>query len=91
MLRDIFAPVEAPLPEKAFKHESQGPARPAVPLKLKGTIVGGDNAVAIINTTFVSPGDSIGGYRVVTISKDKVFLKSGDDTRVLRVLQVIEK
>ena len=82
--RDIFTPIHIPLPKKVEKKRvKQKPSRkpPAEPtsrpaFKLGGTIVGGDNPIAIINNHFVHTGDSISGFKVVRIDKFGVQLAS---------------
>ncbi len=60
-------------------------------LELNGTIVGGNNPVAIINNQFLRTGEWIGGYQVVKIDKYKVLLSSGDYQKVLEVPGSVEK
>ena len=84
-LRDIFAPSRFPIKE-ANKLEKQK-EKEALNLKLKGTIVGGESPIAIINDKFVRKGDSIGHYKVVSIGEKDVMLDSGDDKIVLEILK----
>ena len=86
--RDIFEPIKAPPPKKETQRQPEKPLRPAVSLKLKGTITGGENAMAVINDKFVYPGDSIGEYQVVTIGEDEVILTSDTHQMVLKVLNI---
>ena len=86
--RDIVEPIKAPPPKKENQRKPQKPSRPAVSLKLKGTIIGGDNPIAVINDQFVYPGDRIGEYQVVRITKDEVLLSSDGHEMVLKVLKI---
>ena len=89
--RDIFEPIKAPPPKKETQPHTQKPPRPAVSLELKGTIIGGENAIAVINDRFVHTGDKIGEYQVVTISKEEVILTSDTHNMGLKVLKIAEK
>ena len=82
-VRDIFAPLKWPEPKEEIKPPEPEPPKPPPVLKLRGTIVEGEKAIAIINDQFVRPGDWIDEYRVVRISKDKVFLSSVSRQMVL--------
>jgi len=83
-LRDIFA--EPPAPEKAEKEKKE--ERPkSPPTQLKGTIVGGDHPIAIINSRFLRIGDWIDDYQVMQIEKDRVRLSSGEKDIVLEVFK----
>ena len=87
--RDIFEPVKAP-PQRETQLRCQEPARPTMSLKLKGTVTGGENPVAVINDKFVYTGDRIGDYEVITIGEDEVVLKSDTHNVVLRILKIAE-
>ena len=87
--RDIFEPVKAP-PQRETQPRCQEPARPTMSLKLKGTVIGGENPVAVINDKFVYTGDRIGDYEVITIGEDEVVLKSDTHNMVLRILKIAE-
>lgn len=52
-------------------------------LKLTGTIVGGENPIAIINDQFVRVGDLIDEYKLVSIEKKEVILDM--DGRTVKV------
>ncbi len=71
--RDIFAPLTDPTKEKSApeKPQKQPPA-----FRLRGTIVGGERPLAIIDDRFVRVGDRIGEYDVVRIRKKDVLLMS---------------
>jgi len=58
---------------------------PGPKLKLKGTIVGGERAIAIINDQFVHTGDRIGEYKVVRIGKKEVLLSYDTKEVTLKV------
>ena len=85
MVRDIFTEPAVPEPVKEKKEEEKKPSLP--PSTLKGTIVGGENPVAIINGKFLRMGDWIGDYQVVRIDKDAVLLSAGNHAIVLEVLK----
>ena len=93
-IRDIFAPLKLQAKVKS-QPASQKPPK-ALPskvrsqptgqkLKLKGTIVGGGKAIAIINDQFVRKGDWIGKYKVVRIGKKEVLLSYDTKEVTLRV------
>ena len=88
MTRDIFKPLKAPPPKKDIQQAKQKPSKPTVSLKLKGTIVGGEKPIAVINDQFVHTGDWIAEYQVIRISKDKVLLSSDTHQMVLQVLKI---
>jgi hypothetical protein len=91
MTRDIFKPLKAPPPKKDIEQAKQKPSKPTVSLKLKGTIVGGEKPIAVINDQFVHTGDRIGDYEIITIGKDEVALTSDTHSMVLKVLKIAEK
>lgn len=84
-IKDIFVPSTAPNAEVRFPDQES--LKPVPCLKLKGTIVGGENAIAVINDEFVHTGDRIGEYRVVRISEGEVLLMSDIHQMVLKVLE----
>ena len=86
MVRDIFAEPKAPVSDKEAEKEPEKKPPPP-PTSLKGTIVGGEKPIAIINGRFVHVGDQVGEYRVVRIDKDEVLLSSGEHAIVLEVLK----
>jgi len=88
MTRDIFKPLKAPQLKKEVQQVKQKPSKPTVSLKLKGTIVGGEKPIAVINDQFVHTGDWIAEYQVVRIAKDGVFLSSDAHQMVLKVLKI---
>ena len=90
MVRDIFTEPVAPEPveeRKEEKEEKEEKKLSLPPSALKGTIVGGENPVAIINGKFLRMGDWIGDYQVVRIDKDAVLLSAGNHAIVLEVLK----
>jgi hypothetical protein len=86
--RDIFKPLKAPPPQKDVQQLKQKPSKPTVSLKLKGTILGGEQPIAVINDQFVHAGDWIAEYQVVRIAKDEVVLSSDAHQMVLQVLKI---
>lgn len=76
-----------PRPRKPSKTlPSKVKSKPPGPkLKLKGTIVGGERAIAIINDQFVHTGDRIGEYKVVRIGEKEVLLTYDTKEVTLRV------
>lgn len=87
LLRDIFTPSQSPLINELIKPHAGQPSRQAATLKLKGTIVGGDKAIAVINDQFVKTGDWLGEYRVVKIGKQEVVLNRGSQKMKLTILE----
>lgn len=88
VIRDIFA---APAtPESETEIPEPEPSKQAQSLELKGTILGGEKAMAIINDKFVRTGDCIGEYRVVRIAKDEVLLSSDTHKMILKVLKDVQ-
>ncbi|MBW2646121.1 MAG: hypothetical protein JRE23_08085 [Deltaproteobacteria bacterium] len=86
VLRDIFAPLK--LPTKTGNRPGEYGSSNAVPfLKLRGTIVGGQKPIAIINNQFLYTGDWIGSYEVVRIGKKDVLLDSGIDRIELEMVK----
>jgi hypothetical protein len=85
--RDIFRPLKGPLPKGQAHRQVQKASKAVPPLKLTGTIVGGEEPMAVINGQFVHTGDRIGEYRVVTIGEKKVLLDSGEDQIALEILK----
>jgi len=90
-VRDIFKPLKAPPPKKDIQKTKQKPSKATLSLKLKGTILGGNKPIAVINDRFVHTGDWIADYQVVSIAKDEVALSSNAHQMVLKVLKIAEK
>jgi len=93
---DIFAPINVPPKpgeEPGGEDEPEVQEAPKLPpsLTLKGTIIGGQRPIAIINDRFVRMGDWIGQYQVVKIDKNEVHLSSDDNQLVLEVLDFLGK
>ena len=84
-VRDIFGPLKWPEKKKEITPPEPEPPKPLPVLTLRGTIVEGEKAIAIINDQFVRPGDWIGEFRVVRIGRDKVFLSSVSRQMVLDI------
>jgi hypothetical protein len=95
-IRNIFTPLKLQAKVKS-QPASQKPSK-ALPskvrsqptgqkLKLKGTIVGGGKAIAIINDQFVRKGDWIGKYKVVRIGKKRVLLESANAKIELEIVK----
>jgi hypothetical protein len=84
IVRDIFIPLK-PLKKAETDTTEQKPSRPGQSLKLRGTIVGGESPIAIINDRFVRAGDSIGDYTVVRIGKKEVVLDAGNREMALEM------
>jgi hypothetical protein len=85
-IRDVFAEPAVPENvEKEKKEEEEKPKPP--PTQLRGTIVGGEHPIAIINGRFLRIGDWIDDYQVMQIEKDQVRLNSGKNDIVLEVFK----
>ena len=75
-----------PLLKKARQPTEQKSLKPALSLKLRGTIVGGGEPIAIINDQFMRKGDRIDGFNVVKIGKKEVLLRSANDELKLKLI-----
>jgi hypothetical protein len=77
IIRDIFSPLhtteKASDPLTARDNDFTG-RKPAV--KLRGTIIGKDGAIAIIDGRFVRQGDYVDDYRVAYIGEKHVLLEA---------------
>jgi hypothetical protein len=88
--RDIFAPlkfpktVKVPTTQKVQKEK----LTPLPALRLKGTIVGSERPIAIVNDKFLRTGDMIAGFKVVWIGKKRVVLEAGKRKLALEMLKV---
>jgi len=58
---------------------------------LQSILVSPQRRVAVISGRTVQEGDTIGNARVVRITDTQVFLRSGNETRVLRLYPEIRK
>jgi len=83
-IRDIFSPLKSS-PDKESRPKEQ--EEEVSSFTLKGTIVGGEKPIAIINDKFVRTGDWIGEYRVARIGKKEVLLDSDGEKVVLEILK----
>ena len=88
VVRDIFSEPVDLIAKKDMKREEE----PKLPPKmtLKGTIVGGDKPIAIINERFVRLGDMVGDYQVAQIDKNKVVLRSDKKEITLDVMSHVQ-
>jgi hypothetical protein len=84
--RDVFTSLKSLKKEKVSKRQTEKP-KPLPPLRLKGTIVEGDRAIAIVNDQYLRIGDLIHGFKVVRISKNGVLLDSGRRQLALEMLK----
>lgn len=64
---------------------ARGPLAPAVLLDLRTTMVGKDAAFANINGEILSVGDTLDGYRVVSIREGRVILTKDGERMALDV------
>ena len=76
VIRDVFTPLKVPV-LAAGQTTEQEPQKPVPVFELRGTIVGGERPMAIINDQFVRTDDVIYEYKVVSIGKTSVLLDSG--------------
>jgi hypothetical protein len=76
-VKDVFSPqpltVRKQRTERGKQAEKENPV-----FELKGTIVGRQRPIAIIDDRFVRTGDYINDYQVAHIGKKEVILASGD-------------
>jgi hypothetical protein len=86
-IRDIFAPLQMPTEPKPVIQAEKKP-EPMGVLTLKGTIIGGQKAMAVINDKFIRIGEKIGEYQIVKIASNEVVLRSGSHEKVLHVLTI---
>lgn len=95
VIRDIFSPLRQPETAKTVNGSPEQKLRqqktiPISSLKLGGTIVGGDNSIAVINEKFVHLGDMFGGFKIIRIEKDAVLLSSGNREVILEMLKTTD-
>jgi len=88
--RDIFAPSRSPIradvtEKQRMNNEKQ---KPLPLLRLKGTIVGGDRPIAIVNDTFLRTGDEISGFKVVWIGTKAIVIEAGERKLALEMLKI---
>jgi len=88
--RDIFTPLTTPKRANAYKMQSMNTEKqqPLPPLRLKGTIVGGEGPIAIVNDTFLRTGDEIAGFKVVWIGTKTIVMEAGERKLALEMLKV---
>ena len=88
--RNIFAPLTNPKRANAYKMQSMNPEKQQLipALRLKGTIVGGEGPIAIVNDTFLRTGDEIAGFKVVWIGTKTIMMEAGEQKLALEMLKV---
>jgi hypothetical protein len=88
--RNIFAPLTNPKIATAYKMKGLNTQKQQrVPaLRLKGTIVGGEGPIAIVNDTFLRTGDEIAGFKVVWIGTKTIMMEAGEQKLALEMLKV---
>ena len=86
--RDIFAPLTTPKRADVPKMQSNNKQKALPPLRLKGTIVGGERPIAIVNDTFLRTGDEIAGFKVVWIGTKAIEMEAGERKLALEMLKV---
>jgi hypothetical protein len=84
-IRDIFSPAQLPPESKPPIPAEISPVSIGT-LELKGTIIGGDDSMAVINDRFMRNGENIGEYQIVKINANEVVLKSNNQEKVLQVM-----
>jgi len=88
--RNIFAPLTNPKRANAYKMQSMNTEKqqriPA--LRLKGTVVGGEGPIAIVNDMFLRTGDEIAGFKVVWIGTKTIMMEAGEQKLALEMLKV---
>ena len=62
--------------------------KPLPSLRLKGTIVGGERPIAIVNDTFLRTGDEIDGFKVVWIGTKAIVIEAGERKLALEMLKI---
>ena len=88
--RDIFAPLRSPILADVSEMQSMNKEKlkPLPPLRLKGTIVGGERPIAIVNDMFLRTGDEIDGFKVVWIGTKAIVIEAGERKLALEMLKV---
>ena len=88
--RDIFAPLRPPgrTNVSRMKGMRKQKPKPLPLLRLKGTIVGGERPMAIVNDRFLRTGDEIDGFKVIWIGTNVIVMESGDRKLALEMLKV---
>ena len=85
--RNIFEPA-GPLPVSAVPQPTASAHTAEVDITLSGTIIGNHSSIAIINNQFMRRGQTLGKYKIMRITPDRVYLACGDEQRVLDVISV---
>ena len=85
-VRDLFAPLVS-LPKPEPPKPAPPPPKPPPSFKLKGTIFGGEKAIAVIDDQYVRVGQSLGEYKVVQIGKKEVVMQSEDKKITLEIMK----
>jgi hypothetical protein len=85
-VRDLFAPLVA-LPKPEPPKPAPQPPKPPPAFKLKGTIFGGEKAIAVIDDHYVRIGQSLGEFKVVRIGKKEVVIESEDRQITLEIMK----
>jgi len=88
--RNIFTPLTNPKRATAYKMQSMNTEKqqPLPALRLKGTIVGGEGQIAIVNDMFLRTGDEIAGFKVVWIGTKTIMMEAGEQKLALEMLKV---
>ena len=88
--RNIFAPLTNPKRANAYKMQSMNTEKQqrAPALRLKGTVVGGEGPIAIVNDMFLRTGDEIAGFKVVWIGTKTIVMEAGEQKLALEMLKV---
>ena len=84
--RDIFTSLKSAGNVETPKMRNEK-LKPLPLLELKGTIVGGNRSIAIVNDKYLRIGDLIHGFEVVWIGKKEALLESGRRQMVLEMLK----
>lgn len=85
-IRDIFAPLIS-VPGAVLHPIEQRSSKQLSSFKLRGVIVGGGGAIAMINDQLLRTGEWIGEYQVVRIEKKAVLLASDNERIELKLVQ----
>ena len=84
--RDIFLSLSSPVTAEVSEMQNEK-LKPLPSLALKGTIVGGDRPIAIVDDKYLRIGDLIDGFEVIWIGKKEVLLESGQRQMLLEMLK----
>ena len=88
--RDIFAPLTTPQRANVSKmrHMNKKRQQPLPTLRLKGTIVGGEGPIAIVNDRFLRTGDEIAGFKVIWIGTKTIEMEANERKLALELLKI---